>query len=87
MYEGEFFPGVITDIGTGNPGEDYKISTMTMSGPSNWKWPDKIDECWYNRTEIKEKIAAPTPITARGSFAVPEVEKWRFMDKDIKLNA
>lgn len=82
MYEGEFFPGTITDIGSGNQIEDYKVSTMTMGGPClNWKWPDKIDEYWYNKTKVKEKIAAFTPINDSRTFAHSGCRKMAFHEQ------
>lgn len=84
QYEGEYFPGTIIEISDNgiDANKQYKITSMTMSGPSNWKWPEKTDICWYTLTDIKEVISPPTLISAWGSYIIPEIKKWQFQGKE-----
>lgn len=73
-FEGMYFPGVIKKIKNKN---QAFISTMTSSGTNKWKWPQQIDEIWYDFKEIVEKIEVPIEVNHRGVFKVPEMNKFR----------
>lgn len=70
LYEGEYFPGTITEI---RP-EEAKISSMQKSVKS-WKWPDPKDEIFYPFDDIIRRIKPPKPINRRGLFSVPELDR------------
>lgn len=78
IYEGEYFPGMITEIS----GSEMKVSSMAMSGPHHYKWPEKPDICWFNDWDIKEVINPPTLLNARETYNIPQMKKWRL--KGIK---
>lgn len=73
LYEGEYFPGQVTEVKTEDNYCLYKIQCMSKSG-ANWKWPDIPDEMFYQRSEILRKIdpTLVTPVSSRGVFKVNE---------------
>lgn len=72
-YENEYFPGVILEIKK----TQLLIKSMTMGSTESWKWPLKDDVLWYNREDILEVIAEPVSVNKRGSYTVPEIDKYR----------
>lgn len=68
-YDGEMFPGVITE-------KDEKwcqIKAMVRSG-WNWKWPKDNDVLWYPAEEVSQKIEKPKELN-RGTLEVKELKR------------
>lgn len=78
-YEGEVFPGQVLNVDVDGSAE---VKTMTMRG-TDWAWPAKDDQCWYEKEFIKEVIQPPKPRASKSSmahravFSVPEIAKHR----------
>lgn len=68
-FEGKYFPWSVKDTN----GNDYKVSTMYMSGVCGWKWQEKADYCCNITESVKEIIPVPTLMNNRG-VQVPELE-------------
>lgn len=82
-YEGEFYPGVVK----AKILDQIEVSSMSMSGPNAWKWPEKEDRIWYHNAMVKEKIAAPSITASRGCgvYSIPEILKYRFLLKKSSI--
>lgn len=39
----------------------------------------------YTKEDIKGTIIPPEPISAQGTYSVPEIQKWRLKDKENPL--
>lgn len=74
-YEGEFFPGQVLEIDASK--KRAQVSVMTISGPKDWKWPDKLDVLWYPVEDVKEVIQPPASKNSRQACEVPEINKYR----------
>lgn len=68
FYEGEEFPGLITDID--HDEERLTIKSMKRAG-RYWKWPKVDDILTYPYEDVKLKINPPTEHN-RGMFSIPE---------------
>ncbi|XP_049947042.1 uncharacterized protein LOC126452454 [Schistocerca serialis cubense] len=68
-YEGEYFPGLITDVSD----DGATISSMQKSKKS-WKWPMPRDEIKFEFDEIICTILPPKQISKRGLFSIPKLE-------------
>ena len=75
-YEGSFFPGLVKEI----VGTSIKVSCMTpipsKMMKSLWKWPEKIDECFYEEKNVISIIETPVMVGNRGKYKVLEAEKY-----------
>ncbi|XP_013189681.1 uncharacterized protein LOC132903318 [Amyelois transitella] len=71
-YEGEYFPGVIEGI----RGNRFEISTMTFSVGNTYKWPEKKDKIFYEKSDIIEAISPPVLCNKRGFYTIPEMKKY-----------
>ena len=66
IYDGELYPGEVQS----QQGNSYEVSTMAKSG-GYWKIP-KEDKIFYTRDKIKQKLAIPILINARGLYKFPD---------------
>lgn len=71
QYEEKYYPGKLTAIKKNK----FLVSVMVPSG-TFWKWPEKKDEIYYEKGDIKEVIKEPVQKNARGAYLVPEIEKF-----------
>lgn len=74
-YEGEKFPGKIVNLDT----DEFEVSVMCMKG-QDWAWPEKLDQMWYFKKDVLERIKEPELIESasrRKRFRVPEIDKYR----------
>ena len=67
IYDGELYPGEVQS----QQGNSYEVSTMAKSG-GYWKIPKKEDKIFYTRDKIKQKLAIPILINARGLYKFPD---------------
>lgn len=51
MIGTDYFPGVVIC----KKARNFEIRVMHKSGPQTWKWPDKVDQIWYELDNIIEK--------------------------------
>ena len=65
-YQGELFPGEITEFG-GIDGTEIRADVMEKSG-KYWKWPQKRDNIFYFCKDVVKKIEPPTVAGNRGQF-------------------
>ena len=65
-YQGELFPGEITEFG-GIDGSEIRADVMEKSGKF-WKWPSKRDNIFYFCKDVIKKIEPPTVAGNRGQF-------------------
>lgn len=70
-YLEEFFPGKITKLSR----DGVTIQAMEKSG-FFWKWPDREDKLTYSVEDIMQIIKEPQKRNSRGSYSVPEMEKY-----------
>lgn len=70
-YEGDKYPGQIVSTRDGQ----YFIRCMSKAG-QNWKWPDKDDEIWYDKSAIHKKIlpASIVPVSNRGVYQINDLQ-------------
>lgn len=71
-FQGDQYPGVIKNKETNK----YFVSVMHSASKyhsSKWKWPDHVDELWYEREEIVQKITEPKISNKRGIYDIPEL--------------
>lgn len=69
-YEGERFPGKIVIFND----KDVTIMSMQKSLKS-WKWPEPEDIHNYPWEDVVGRIEPPKPISKRGFFLVPELDR------------
>ena len=75
VYEGEYFPGAVVAVNI----DDVLISSMAMSGPGKWKFPEKEDRLWYSKSDICEVIKNPIATNRSGrSYIVEELKTYLF---------
>lgn len=67
IYDGELYPGEVQS----QQGNSYEVSTMAKSA-GYWKIPKKEDKIFYTRDKIKQKLAIPILINARGLYKFPD---------------
>ena len=72
MYEGSYFPGLVTKVGKST----YEVSCMIRCGPGQWRFPSKPDLCTYEPEDVIEIIQTPTILNSRNIMKCPEVEKY-----------
>ena len=65
-YQGEMFPGEVTEIG-GAHGNEIRTDVMERSGKF-WKWPSKRDNIFYFCKDVVKKIEPPIVAGNRGQF-------------------
>ena len=70
IYEGEYFPGIITNE------KDGEFLVKVLSGPS-WRWPEREDLVWYKRDDVIQAILEPKLNNARGIYEVEEMAAFR----------
>lgn len=78
-YEGEYFPGKIVTVASGQ----YEVSTMVLSTGNTFRWPERQDKIWYRKNDIVQPICPPTKYNNRGFYKVPDMGKFL---PDIYLN-
>ena len=67
MYDGKMYPGWITassEIGC------KRVRVMSPAFPSGWKWPEEVDEIYYDDENIKKRMSPSIPVNSRN--------KWQF---------
>ncbi|RVE51307.1 hypothetical protein evm_004111 [Chilo suppressalis] len=62
QYEGDFFPGVIKIFDKNK----FEISTMAFSVGNMFKWSEKEDKIWYQKSDIVKVISKPMLCNKRG---------------------
>jgi len=72
IYDGELYPGEVQSHS--QQGNSYDISTMAKSG-GYWKIPKTEEKIFYTRDKIKQKMAIPILINARGLYKFPDFPK------------
>ncbi|XP_050293018.1 uncharacterized protein LOC126733688 [Anthonomus grandis grandis] len=63
-YQKKRYPGLIKNIDQG--AQEYEISVMEKIKPNFWRWPKNVDQIWYKRKFVLEKISEP--ISSKGSI-------------------
>ncbi|KAK3933121.1 Jerky protein homolog-like [Frankliniella fusca] len=79
-YEEEYFPGQVVNADVDGSAE---VKVMVMRGLNDWGWPEKVDQVWYDKDKIIEKINEPALKPSMSSkahrllYSVPEIIKYR----------
>ncbi|KAL1250664.1 hypothetical protein QQF64_018460 [Cirrhinus molitorella] len=73
-YDGDFFPGTVTQIAEGQ----YEVDTMTCAGENRFYVPSirfPGERVWYYRQDIRDIIPEPLPVTssARHFCILPDI--------------
>ena len=70
IYDGKLYPSEVQS----QQGNSYGVSTMAKSG-GYWKIKKTEDNIFYTRDKIKQKLAIPILINARGFCKFPDFPK------------
>ena len=74
MYEGELFPGQVTNVLAEGKGASIKVLGKCAGG---WRWPNHKDEIEYPSSDSIQHINHPEPINNRGTYRIAELEdRW-----------
>ena len=71
-YEGSYFPGLVVSLSKSK----VRVKCMQRCGLTTWKWPAQDDLHSYSIAEIIKVVKTPSIANNRGTYFVPEVEKY-----------